>query len=295
MFCELLLAGDAPGPASGPLRGGFGAGPAGQHNGPMPAPQPSPARPRTGSGRGGGLLGSLLFPLVLAITVGAGVATALSSPPLGVWIFVTVMGGWLVTLCLHEFGHAVTALAGGDTSVRQRGYLTLNPLRYANGAMTFALPLIILAIGGIPLPGGAVLIEHHRLRSRMWRSAVSAAGPLVNVLAGVLLAAVGASIASPLGYALSFLGLLQFTVAILNLLPVPGLDGWGVLAPHLSPATTAAVRPFTPWAPLVLIVVLFSLPQASRPLWDAAYWLFGMAGGNDRSAAIGSVLFRFWS
>ena len=257
----------------------------------MTAAWGSPARPRR---RGAGT-GTWIFPAVLAVTAAAGWATASGVTPIGVWVFLTVLGGWLVTLCLHEFGHAVIALRGGDTSVRGRGYLTLNPLRYANGALTFVIPLVILAIGGIPLPGGAVLIEHGRLRSRAWRSAVSLAGPLVNLAAGFLLALLAAQVRSPLAFALSFLALLQFIAAILNLLPVPGLDGWGVIAPFLSPRTQEAVRPFTPWAPFVLILVLFSSPQIVQPLWDASYWLFDLAGGDSRFAAIGSTLFRFWS
>ena len=96
----------------------------------------------------------------------AGYAAASNASPLGVWIFVVVLAGWVITLCLHEFAHAATALAGGDTSVRASGYLTLNPFRYVNAAYSIVMPLIILVIGGIPLPGGSVLIENHRLRSR---------------------------------------------------------------------------------------------------------------------------------
>lgn len=249
---------------------------------------------RPGRGSRSATAGAWIFPAVVAVTVAAGYATATGLSPLGLWVFVTVLGGWLITLCLHEFGHAVTALSGGDTSVRGRGYLTLNPLRYTNGAMTFVIPLIILAVGGIPLPGGAVLIEHGRLRSRAWRSAVSLAGPSVNLVAGVLLTLLAAQFESPLAYALSFLALLQFVAAILNLLPVPGLDGWGVLAPFLSARTQEVVRPFTPWAPFVLILLLFSSPQIVQPLWDASYWLLETAGGSASYAGYGGVLFQFW-
>ena len=239
-------------------------------------------------------LGNFVFPLIVLITVAAAAATATGTTPIGVWVFITVLGGWLVTLCLHEFGHAFTALRGGDTPVRGRGYLTLNPMRYSNAATTFVIPLIILAIGGFPLPGGAVLIEHGRIRSRLWRSAVSLAGPLVNVLAGVVLTIVAASLTSPLAFAVSFLALLQFMVAVLNLLPVPGLDGWGIITPYLSAKTLNAVRPFTPWAPFVLIIILVSSPQVAQPVWDFAYWIFNLFGGSQRSAAIGSALFHFW-
>src|ERR1700712_6048479 len=132
--------------------------------------------------------GRWVFPALVAIVVVTGYAAANST--LGVWIFVVVMAGWVIPLCLHEFAHAVTALAGGDTSVRARGYLTLNPFRYVNAAYSIVIPVVVLAIGGIPLPGGSVLIESHRLRSRVWSSLVSVAGPLTNLILGIVLVSV---------------------------------------------------------------------------------------------------------
>ena len=71
-------------------------------------------------------------------------------------MFVFVVFGWLVSLCLHEFGHAYTAWRYGDQDVEVRGYLTLNPLKYANPLLSLGVPLLFIALGGIGLPGGAV-------------------------------------------------------------------------------------------------------------------------------------------
>ena len=130
--------------------------------------------------------GTWVFPAVLAVVALAGVLAHLAVDPVGLWVFVLVLGGWVITLCLHEFAHAAVALAGGDTSVRARGYLTLNPLRYTDVANSLIIPIILLAIGGSPLPGGAVVTEPHRLRGRWWASLISAAGPATNALAGVV-------------------------------------------------------------------------------------------------------------
>ncbi len=257
------------------------------------SPFGSTPRPRKRS-IGGASFGPFIFPLIVVVTAIAGLLAATAATPVGLWVFLLVLGGWLISLCLHEFAHAATAFGGGDTSVRAKGYLTLNPMRYTNTAMTFVLPLVILAIGGIPLPGGAVLIETHRLRTRGWNSLVSLAGPATNLVLGIALAALAGSINNPLGYGLSFLALIQFVAAILNILPVPGLDGWGVIAPYLSPQTRAAVRPLQPWAPFALLIVLISVPQASGLLFDATYWLFELLGGNSYAAGIGSGLFKFW-
>ena len=97
-------------------------------------------------------------------------------------VFCLVIGGWMVSLCLHEFGHAYTAYRAGDHSVEAAGYLTLNPLKYAHPFLSIVLPLIFIAQGGIGLPGGAVYLHKQSFRSRAMQSAASAAGPLSNVL-----------------------------------------------------------------------------------------------------------------
>src|SRR6478672_3787815 len=136
--------------------------------------------------------GAWVFPAVVVATAGAGVAAQAEAQPIGVWVFAVVLGGWLITLCLHEFAHAAVAYLGGDISVRARGYLTLNPLRYTDLAYSIVIPILLLAVGGIPLPGGAVLVEPGRLRQRWYASAVSAAGPATNMAAGLILAVVAA-------------------------------------------------------------------------------------------------------
>lgn len=54
----------------------------------------------------------------------------------------------MVSLCLHEFGHAYTAWRFGDTDVEVRGYLTLDPLKYSNPVLSLGLPLLFIALGG---------------------------------------------------------------------------------------------------------------------------------------------------
>jgi len=239
--------------------------------------------------------GAWIFPAVVVATTGAAVATQSGTQPIGVWVFAVVLGGWVITLCLHEFAHAAVAYAGGDSSVRARGYLTLNPLRYTDLAYTVIIPILLLAVGGIPLPGGAVLVEPGRLRRRWYASLVSAAGPATNMLAGVVLVIVAAAFDSALGAALMYLALLQFVAGILNLLPIPGFDGFGIIEPYLSYRLTEKIRPLRPWIPLAVFAILFSVPQAGSWLFTAGYELLELAGGSDQLAAIGSRLFRFWA
>jgi len=207
-----------------------------------------------------------------------------------------VLGGWAVTLCLHEFGHAAVAYYGGDISVRDKGYLRLDPRRYTDPVLSILLPIALLAIGGIPLPGGAVWIERHRLRSRGIEAAVAAAGPVVNLLSGVLLIAAVGGIRMPLPLAevLSYLALIQLVAFVLNMLPVPGLDGFGVLDPFLSASTRELANKVCPYAPLALFALLFSSPTAARLVFDAARVVFEAMGGSSWLASLGQAGFLFW-
>src|SRR5512147_448356 len=104
--------------------------------------------------------------------------------------FTIVLIGWIFSLCLHEFSHALVAYRGGDFTVREKGYLTFNPLKYTHPVYSLVLPMLFLLAGGIGLPGGAVYIERWRLRSRWWDSAVSLAGPASNAVLALILGVV---------------------------------------------------------------------------------------------------------
>jgi Zn-dependent protease len=237
---------------------------------------------------------SPIFLVLVALTVAGGALTLVPSRgTVTGGTVLLVLAGWAVSLCLHEFSHALTADRCGDHSVRALGYLTLDIRRYANIGLTLVLPLLFLLIGGIPLPGGAVWIQRASLRSRTAISAVSAAGPFANL---VLAAAIGIGVAItapplPLAAALSFLGLIQILTFVLNLLPIPGLDGWGVIDPYLPYGTRAGAARIAPFAPFAIILLLFLIPGASALLFAAAEWVFALVGGDGTLARLGNVQF----
>lgn len=166
-------------------------------------------------------------------------------------VFVFVIFGWLVSLCLHEFGHAYSAWRFGDRDVAARGYLTLNPLKYSHPLLSLGLPILFIALGGIGLPGGAVYVQTGWMTARQ-RTLVSLAGPAVNLVFAVVLLALTRLLYDPahsvFWAGVAFLGFLQVTAFLLNMLPIPGLDGYGALEPHLSPQTQRAVAPAKQWA-----------------------------------------------
>ncbi len=243
-----------------------------------------------------GLLGITVIGAVLcALPAADPYSGSLTLLTVGVVLF--IIGGWVVSLCLHEFGHALVAYRGGDHEVRQRGYLTLDPRLYTDPVLSIVLPLVFLIIGGLPLPGGAVLINHWALRSKPVESLVSLAGPLSNLVIGLVLSTVVTFVPLPLGLqlAFSYLAFLQVLTFFFNILPVPGFDGFGVISPWLSREAQAVALKVRPWAPLVLFLLLFGVRQVSVVFLNIGYWLFGLIGGNEQLSDIGGALFRFWS
>ncbi len=177
--------------------------------------------------------------------------------------FTIIFFGWIFSLCLHEFSHALVAYHGGDTTVREKGYLTFNPLRYTHPFLSIILPLIILLMGGIGLPGGAVYIETWRIKSPYWRSAMALAGPMANVLVAIVLAIllrVLPESTSGIWPGISFLLVLQVWAILFNLIPLPPLDGYNVLEPFLHTAIRTQMDRIRGYAIWILILALWYIP-----------------------------------
>ncbi|MBC2867366.1 site-2 protease family protein [Streptomyces mexicanus] len=235
--------------------------------------------------------------LAVAAVTGWATWTGFAAKP-GVAVFLFVTAAWIVSLCLHEYAHARTALHSGDITVGAKGYLTLNPLKYTHVLLSIVLPVVFVIMGGIGLPGGAVFIEHGRIRGRWRHSLVSAAGPLANVLFAAVVTApfwLGALDGVPSGFrfALAFLALLEVSASILNFLPVPGLDGYGVIEPWLSYKVKRQVEPFAPFG-LLFVFALLWVPSVNTVFFDAVDAVLRVlgVGGFDRDC--GHALYQFW-
>ena len=212
-------------------------------------------------------------------------------------VFCLVIGGWMVSLCLHEFGHAYTAYRAGDHSVEAAGYLTLNPLKYAHPFLSIVLPLIFIAQGGIGLPGGAVYLHKESFRSRAMQSAASAAGPLSNVFFALIVLLIVRSQATPehvhFWSGVAFLGFLQISAAVLNLLPIPGLDGYAIIEPYLAPQTARSFEPIKPWG-MLGVFVLLQVNQINVWFFDLVGHLYNATGAPSLLWQLGYEFLRFW-
>ncbi|MGW2827555.1 site-2 protease family protein [Streptomyces sp. NPDC001286] len=242
---------------------------------------------------------SPVFVGILAVTAVTGWATwsGFAEQP-GVAVFLFVTAAWVVSLCLHEYAHARTALHSGDITVGSKGYLTLNPMKYTHALLSIVLPVVFVIMGGIGLPGGAVFIERQRIRGRWRHSLISAAGPLTNVLFAAVCTApfwlhALDGVPTQFRYALAFLALLQVTAALLNFLPVPGLDGYGVIEPWLSDKVKRQVEPFAPFGLLFVFALLF-VPAVNRQFFDVIDAILRGLGVSDWDTSYGYSLYRFW-
>ena len=250
-----------------------------------PGSVPKDARRRPFPSLAGAVGVSPMFAIPVGAMVLGGVGLWTGAAP-GLTILLSILfivGGWVTSLCIHEFGHAFIAFLGGDRSVASAGYLSLNPLKYTHPLLSIGLPIVFLLIGGIGLPGGAVYLNERAIRSDRWRTFASAAGPLGNVLFAVLIGwpflIFGG--APPFGDihfwgALAFLVFLQVTAVVLNLIPIPPFDGFGMIAPWISIELRILANRLGMLPLLVLFFLLWQGGPVSAVFWNFVYTQTGL-------------------
>ena len=132
------------------------------------------------------------------------------------------------SICCHEFMHALTALKFGDDTAARNGHLTLNPLKQMGWLSIVMLLFIGIAWGQVP-------VTPSNFRSRGERVLTSLAGPLTNLALWLIFAAIAFACfrvngtQNFAGNMLAYGSIMNFSLFVLNLLPVPGLDGFNVL------------------------------------------------------------------
>jgi len=242
---------------------------------------------------------SPVFYGIVGLTALFAVLLATGATDAGIMTFLFVVAGWILSLALHEFGHAVVAYIGGDRSVVEKGYLTLDVRKYVDVMTSLIIPIGILIYGGIGLPGGAVWINTGAIRTPMMRSLMSAAGPAASAMCGLIclvpvrLGLVGDSF---LADGLSLLGWIQVIATIFNLLPVPGLDGFGIIEPHLSRQALQAIRPYRQYGMFLVIAAIFFIDPARDAFFSVTDTITEAIGGTQAldGRAAGWRQFRFW-
>jgi Zn-dependent protease len=150
--------------------------------------------------------------------------------------------GLVISIVLHEVGHAYVANWLGDPTARLEGRLSVNPLVHIDPFMSVIVPGL-LVLSGSPLLFGAakpVPYNPYNFRNQKWGEAIVAgAGPLVNIILALIFAAV-IHVGANMDLSETFLFLaaqmvvMNLFLAFFNLVPIPPLDGSKIL-PRLLP------------------------------------------------------------
>jgi Zn-dependent protease len=215
--------------------------------------------------------------------------------------FVIQLAVILFAISFHESAHAYAALRFGDTTARDLGRISLNPIRHLDPFGSVLLPLIMyIASSGRLIFGAAkptpVNLSNTR-NPRLANLVVSAAGPFSNFLlasvalvallgiraanpeaiAELFLAVQGNQFASgtlaPLTYVLFQFALVNVLLGVFNLIPIPPLDGSGVLVSVFGGGVARAYAAMAPFGFLLLILLLSTglLGRLFRPVLIAIY------------------------
>ena len=187
--------------------------------------------------------------------------------------FVAVLAIIVGSTVLHEIMHGVVAYLLGDTTAKDNGRLSINPLRHIDPYMSILVPVVLYLMGG-PIFGGAkpVPVDSRRLRFGAWGMAlVAIAGPATNFLLALVLFLIGhftgmyeridggVYVSGTAGYIMMEAVMINLGFFVFNLIPIPPLDGSRVLyalAPDGVRRVMEGMERYGMMIVLVLVVIL---------------------------------------
>jgi len=189
----------------------------------------------------------------------------------------------IFAITVHEAAHGYAARHFGDMTAAAAGRISLNPIRHIDPVGTLLIPGLTLLVGGIlfgwakPVPVNFGRLRHPK-RDMLW---VAAAGPGSNLVMALLWAlAIKLSVLMPqyIALPLALMGaagiMINTVLMVLNLLPLPPLDG-GRIAVSLLPNPWAwRFSKIEPYGFIILIVLMFT------HILGAILWPFIMAVFN---------------
>ena len=173
----------------------------------------------------------------------------------------------LFAITVHEIAHGWAANRCGDSTARALGRLTLNPIKHIDPLGTIILPTILYMTGGIifgwakPVP-----VNYNQLKNKRRDMAlVALAGPAANLLMLLLWAMIFSSVDNQSDFAGKFiLGMamigmwINTILMVLNLLPIPPLDGSQVMNQLLPKPYRDQFERIAPWGMFILIALALS-------------------------------------
>ncbi len=178
---------------------------------------------------------------------------------------------FLLAVVGHEFGHGFVANLWGDTTAKDSGRLTLNPIPHLDPIGTVLFPIINMVSGFNILFGWARPVPIDPRRFRKFRPGlfwVSLAGPIANVILAILCAlgfvAMLRFVPEKFIFFKEFTTMLQIGVfinyglGIFNLLPIPPLDGSKVIESMLSYPAMQKYEQLSKYSVFILLALMFT-------------------------------------
>jgi len=201
----------------------------------------------------------------------------------------------LFAITLHEVAHGWVADRLGDPTARMLGRLTLNPIKHIDPIGTILVPGLLLLLGGFlfgwakPVPVTPQNLRRHRY-GMAW---VAAAGPASNIVQALLWALVIKAalaneaaldwVAEPL-YLMGLAGItINLLLAVLNLLPIPPLDGGRIVDALLPGPLSARYSQLEPWGLWIVLGLIATglLELLMGPPYHALRRLIGALTGLE--------------
>lgn len=183
----------------------------------------------------------------------------------------------IFAITVHEAAHGYAARYFGDMTAYQQGRISLNPARHIDPVGTLLIPALTMFIGGIlfgwakPVPVNFGRLRHPK-RDMLW---VAAAGPGANLIMAILWAFVikfSPMVPEFSAIPLAFMGAagiqINVVLMVLNLLPLPPLDGGRIavsLLPHKLAWQFAKIEPYG----FIILLVLMFTHVLGAILWPA--------------------------
>ncbi|HPT66238.1 MAG TPA: site-2 protease family protein [Candidatus Woesebacteria bacterium] len=175
----------------------------------------------------------------------------------------------IISITIHEFCHAFAADRLGDPTPRSFGRLTLNPLAHADPIGTILLPLLS-AFTGISTIGWAkpVPIDPYNLKNpKRDEILISLAGPFGNILLALLCSLIF-KIFGIQNILLYLLILINVSLAVFNLLPIPPLDGSKIFLNLLPQEKSLQWQEVFDRYGFILLIILIFLPIGGAPIFQ---------------------------
>jgi Zn-dependent protease len=186
----------------------------------------------------------------------------------------------IVSIVFHELSHGYVAYFLGDPTAKYAGRLTLNPLKHLEVLGSILVPMITYSLGGVVF-GWAKPVPYnpYNIKNKYGEVLVAIAGPISNFLIAFVFAMYFRSLLSPdspNGQLALLIIMVNITLGVFNMMPIPPLDGFKVFT-GLLPYNLRYVKDYIEKHMLIFIIVfIFGFSFILDPV---VFWMFKLLTG----------------